>query len=69
MAAMPPASPPITTMRSGWRSAIRLGTSSPSMSEKKLIATTTIERRDARYGIGTMCIGFGQALACVVERV
>jgi len=28
-----------------------------------------LERRDARYGIGTMCIGFGQALACVVERV
>jgi len=27
-----------------------------------------LERRDARYGIGTMCIGFGQALACVVER-
>jgi acetyl-CoA acyltransferase len=28
-----------------------------------------LERRDARYGIGTMCIGFGQAIACVVERV
>jgi acetyl-CoA acyltransferase len=28
-----------------------------------------LERRDARYGIATMCIGFGQALACVVERV
>ena len=27
-----------------------------------------LERRDARYGIGTMCIGFGQALACVIER-
>jgi acetyl-CoA acyltransferase len=28
-----------------------------------------LERRDVRYGIATMCIGFGQALACVVERV
>jgi len=28
-----------------------------------------LERRDTRYGIATMCIGFGQALACVVERV
>jgi acetyl-CoA acyltransferase len=28
-----------------------------------------LERRDAHYGIGTMCIGFGQALACVLERV
>ena len=28
-----------------------------------------LERREARYGIGTMCIGFGQAIACVVERV
>jgi acetyl-CoA acyltransferase len=28
-----------------------------------------LERRDGRYGIATMCIGFGQALACVVERV
>jgi acetyl-CoA acyltransferase len=27
-----------------------------------------LERRDARYGVATMCIGFGQALACVVER-
>jgi acetyl-CoA acyltransferase len=26
-------------------------------------------RRDGRYGIATMCIGFGQAIACVVERV
>jgi acetyl-CoA acyltransferase len=26
-------------------------------------------RRDERYGIATMCIGFGQAIACVVERV
>jgi acetyl-CoA acetyltransferase family protein len=35
--------------------------------------TTTLlnelERRDARYGIATMCIGFGQALAGIVERV
>jgi acetyl-CoA acyltransferase len=28
-----------------------------------------LERRDARYGIATMCIGFGMALAGVVERV
>jgi acetyl-CoA acyltransferase len=28
-----------------------------------------LERRDERYGIATMCIGFGQALAGVVERV
>jgi acetyl-CoA acetyltransferase family protein len=26
-----------------------------------------LERRDARYGIATMCIGFGQAIACVIE--
>jgi acetyl-CoA acetyltransferase family protein len=28
-----------------------------------------LERRGARHGIATMCIGFGQALAAVVERV
>src|SRR6266498_3816170 len=28
-----------------------------------------LERRDARYGIACMCIGFGQAIACVVERI
>jgi acetyl-CoA acyltransferase len=28
-----------------------------------------LERRGARHGIATMCIGFGQAIACVVERV
>jgi acetyl-CoA acyltransferase len=36
------------------------------------ITTTLVnelERRNARYGIATMCIGFGQAIACVVERV
>jgi acetyl-CoA acetyltransferase family protein len=27
-----------------------------------------LERRNARYGIATMCIGFGQALAGVIER-
>jgi acetyl-CoA acyltransferase len=26
-------------------------------------------RRDARYGVATMCIGFGQAIAAVIERV
>jgi acetyl-CoA acetyltransferase family protein len=28
-----------------------------------------LERRNARYGIATMCIGFGQAIAGVVERL
>ena len=28
-----------------------------------------LERRDARYGIASMCIGFGMACATVVERV
>ena len=28
-----------------------------------------LERRDARYGLATMCIGFGQAIAGVVERL
>jgi acetyl-CoA acyltransferase len=28
-----------------------------------------LERREARFGIATMCIGFGQAIAAVVERV
>jgi acetyl-CoA acetyltransferase len=28
-----------------------------------------LERRSARYGIATMCIGLGQALAGIVERV
>ena len=28
-----------------------------------------LERREARYGVATMCIGFGQALAGVIERV
>jgi acetyl-CoA acyltransferase len=28
-----------------------------------------LERRDARYGLATVCIGFGQAIAAVVERV
>jgi len=28
-----------------------------------------LERRDARYGVATMCIGFGQAIASVIERV
>ena len=26
-----------------------------------------LERREARYGVATMCIGFGQAIACVLE--
>jgi acetyl-CoA acetyltransferase family protein len=28
-----------------------------------------LERRDARYGITTMCIGFGQAIAAVIEKL
>jgi acetyl-CoA acyltransferase len=28
-----------------------------------------LDRRDARYGVACMCIGFGQALAAVLERV
>ena len=28
-----------------------------------------LERRDARYGIATMCIGFGQAIAAVIEQL
>jgi acetyl-CoA acyltransferase len=28
-----------------------------------------LERRDQRYGVACMCIGFGQAIAAVVERV
>jgi acetyl-CoA acetyltransferase family protein len=28
-----------------------------------------LERREARYGVACMCIGFGQAIAAVVERL
>jgi acetyl-CoA acetyltransferase family protein len=28
-----------------------------------------LERREERYGVATMCIGFGQAIAAVIERV
>ena len=28
-----------------------------------------LERREARYGIACMCIGFGQAIAAVIERI
>jgi len=28
-----------------------------------------LERRNARYGVATMCIGFGQAIAAVLERL
>jgi acetyl-CoA acetyltransferase family protein len=28
-----------------------------------------LERREGRYGLATMCIGFGQAIAAVIERV
>ncbi|MBC7462210.1 MAG: thiolase family protein [Thermoleophilia bacterium] len=37
----------------------------------RILATllSELERRDERYGVATMCIGFGQAVATVVERV
>jgi acetyl-CoA acyltransferase len=28
-----------------------------------------LERRRARYGVASMCIGFGQAIAAVIETV
>jgi acetyl-CoA acyltransferase len=28
-----------------------------------------LERREARYGVATMCVGFGQAIASVIERL
>ena len=28
-----------------------------------------LERRGERYGVATMCIGFGQAIAAVLERL
>jgi acetyl-CoA acetyltransferase len=28
-----------------------------------------LERRGARYGVATMCVGFGQAIAAVIERL
>ena len=28
-----------------------------------------LERRGARYGVATLCIGFGQAIAAVIERL
>jgi acetyl-CoA acyltransferase len=28
-----------------------------------------LERRDARYGIASMCIGFGQAIAAIIEKL
>ena len=28
-----------------------------------------LDRREARYGLATMCIGFGQAIAAVIERL
>jgi len=27
-----------------------------------------MERRDARYGLATMCIGFGMAISTILER-
>ena len=28
-----------------------------------------LERRGERYGVASMCVGFGQAIAAVIERV
>jgi acetyl-CoA C-acetyltransferase len=28
-----------------------------------------LDRRGARYGVATMCVGFGQAIAAVIERL
>jgi acetyl-CoA acetyltransferase family protein len=28
-----------------------------------------LDRREARYGVATMCVGFGQAIAAVIERL
>ncbi len=28
-----------------------------------------LERRDAQYGVGCMCIGAGQAIAALIERL
>lgn len=30
---------------------------------------TVMEQRDAQFGLATMCIGFGQGIATVIERV
>jgi len=37
----------------------------------RIVATLLpeLERRDARYGIASMCVGFGMAIAAVVERL
>lgn len=37
----------------------------------RILATllSELERRQARYGLATMCVALGQAIACVVERV
>ena len=48
------------------RSAIR---SAPPARGSPRRSLNELERRDARYGIATMCIGFGQAIAGVIERV
>ena len=33
------------------------------------LPTGELERRDARYGVASVCVGFGQAIAAVVERL
>ena len=41
------------------------------MSGARLVTTATHElgRRQARYGLCTMCIGVGQGIALIIERV
>jgi acetyl-CoA acetyltransferase len=41
------------------------------MSGARLVATLTHElrRRGGRYGLATMCIGVGQGIATIIERV
>lgn len=41
------------------------------MSGARLVTTATVEleRRKARYALCTMCIGVGQGIAMVIERV
>src|SRR5207245_3667323 len=43
-----------------------LGATGPRLTAPLL---SELERREARYGVATMCIGFGQAIATVIERV
>jgi acetyl-CoA acetyltransferase len=41
------------------------------MTGTRLLLTLTLEltRRDGRYGLATACIGGGQGIAAIVERI